>query len=376
MGSVLPRPVDNVTDINLLAGLPYFTFTPELTGGGFGSPVPLGIVDAAALAKTVTLQQLKDHGSGSGRIVRELVSELEATLNIGVFNWQAEVFRFAMASATLTALSAGTKTATAEAFSLTGSGDALGDVFIDLVNRDIRDGFGSEITTLDTATITDEVVGTGQGGTFGEVAGDFALDFAIGTSAADITGYTETLNGVPNDRTGDLVDGAPTAGQIGITIGTGATSGEITYPSGEAPAAGIVITCTYQPSSAATFTENTDFSVDPIPGRIRVTKGTGTPGGLRDLQPMVATYDYNGFAGQQLAPFTQNVFQGKGELLHMPDVGVNFVWQIPKLSIKINDDELAFSKDSFAVLNLAITLLDNGGTSPYGLIDIYDELAA
>jgi hypothetical protein len=377
MGSVIPRPTDDITEVNLLAGLPYFTFTPELPGGGFGSPLPLGIMDAAALEKSVTLQQLKDFGSGSGKLVRELVSELEATLNLGVFNWNAEVMRYALASSTLVDLVSGNQSIVDEQFELTGSDDPDGDVFIDLANRSLNGGFSTEITNLRPAAIADEVIDANTPGTLGADAGEYALDFKI-DAFDDVTEVKATDNVTGGIVQYSIVAAATsTALEVVPTSGTGATSGELQFFDSAGNPIDVPIGQTLEASydPGFTFAEQTAYYVDPIPGRVRVLKTASN--GLKDSQPMEASYDYDGFTGQQLAPFTQNVFQGKGELLHMPDVGINFVWTIPKVSLRITDDELAFSKDSFAVLNLAIQLLDSGSKSaPFGTLDIYDENAA
>ena len=98
--------------------------------------------------------------------------------------------------------------------------------------------------------------------------------------------------------------------------------------------------------------------------------------GLKVSQPMECSYNYDGFTGKRMTPFTQTVFQGKAILRHLPDVGVNFIWTIPKCSIRITDDELAFSKEGFAVMPVALQLLDDNTSEPFGFIDFYDENAA
>ena len=130
MGSVLTRPVDNVTEISLLAGLPYIEFSAALVGGGFGAALNFGILDAAAIAKTTAIKELTDYGSGTGRLVRELVGELKANIKVGVFNWEASLFRYAIASATLTDLNAGSQSIVDEGFTLNGPADPDGDLFV------------------------------------------------------------------------------------------------------------------------------------------------------------------------------------------------------------------------------------------------------
>jgi hypothetical protein len=49
------------------------------------------------------------------------------------------------------------------------------------------------------------------------------------------------------------------------------------------------------------------------------------------------------------------------------------VWAIPKTNIRLTDDAFAFSKDNPGLGTLLINLLDNGGTYPYGIIEVYEE---
>jgi hypothetical protein len=49
------------------------------------------------------------------------------------------------------------------------------------------------------------------------------------------------------------------------------------------------------------------------------------------------------------------------------------IWIVPKAQVRLTDDALPFSRDTFAIGALAIQLLDNGGTTPFGTIEWYPE---
>ena len=364
--SVQPRPIDTTTVDFLQLGMPFVEFAPLLSGGTFGPFRSLGCIDSAEVAKAVELVALRCAQSGVSILVRELVRQFDATLTVGLFQHSPENMQLLFASATNVPISGGITSKVDDPFNLT-------DVNLDFL--DLSEGNIVEpLTAVTAAEQILEQVGTGQGGSFGETTGDFALDFKPSV-IGDVTVYTETLLGVPTDRTGDLVAGAaPAGGQIGIEVGATAVSGEITYPGGEAPADGTLIEVTYEPSFA--FVENTDFVVDFQQGRIRffdfelLTPNTEP---LRQFQPMEASYDFDEIDHNNLTPYTQFVFQGKTRVRLLTDVGINIIWEIPNTSVRITDDAFVFNRDEFQVSTLAITLLDNGGQQPFGIMEVYEE---
>jgi len=364
--AVQPRPVDTLTAQFVQVGEPFVEFAPLLPSGSFGPFRSLGIIDTAEFAKVVNLIQLRSSQSGVSVLVREDVQSFDATLNVGIFQHSPENMQLIFASSTLSSIAGGTVSVVDDAFTLTGSPRD----FLDLTNQLLDE----PLTSLTAAEILAEAVGTGQGGTFGETLGDFALDFKI-LVIGDVTLYTETsVLGVVTDRTADLVAGVPAATEIGINVGATTTSGQITYPAGEAPASGVTIAVTYEPTFA--FVENTDFTVDPDDGRVRLLSfETATPSTdeLREFQPMEASYDYTAVTRDDINPYTQFVFQGKTRVRLLTDIGINLVWPIPRTSIRITDDAFTFNRDEFQVSTLAIQLLDAGGAAPFGVAQIYQE---
>ena len=361
--SVQPRPVDTVTPDFVQVGEPFVEFAPLLPAGTFGPFRSLGIVDTAEFAKVVNLIQLRSSQSGVSVLVREDVQQFDATLNVGLFQHSPENLQLIFASSTLTSVTGGTLTATDDPFNLSGSARD----FVDLTNQLLVE----PLTSVTPGPIALENVGTGQGGTFGETTGDFALDFKIAL-IGDVSLYQETLGTVVTDRTGDLVAGTtPMAGQIAIDTGATATSGQITYPAGEAPASGTIIEASYEPTF--TFVENTDFTVDPDPGRVRFLSINGATDELRFFQPMEATYDYTAVDRDDITPYTQFVFQGRTRVRLLTDIGINLIWTIPRTSIRITDDAFTFNRDEFQVSQLAIQVLDAGGAAPFGTAQIFPE---
>ena len=132
-----------------------------------------------------------------------------------------------------------------------------------------------------------------------------------------------------------------------------------------------MIEVTYEPSFA--FVLNTDFSVDPKPGRVRLFNLDGATDELRSYQPMEASYDYNQLEHQELTPFTQFVFLGRTRIRLLTDVGINLIWTIPSSSVRVTDDAFTFNRDEFQVSQLAIDLLDAGGATRFGTMEVYQE---
>ena len=365
--SVQPRPIDTITVDFLQLGMPYIEFAPSLASGAFGPFRSFGVVDSAEVAKTIELATLRSAQSGTSVKLRELVRSFDAILNVGLFQHSPENMQLMFGSATLVDVVAD------PAASVVGDPFQLTDDpqnFLDLNNQLIDE---STVAITADARIL-EAVGTGQGGTFGETTGDFALDFKI-LLITDVTLYQETTAGIPVDRTADLVAGsAPMAGEIGIEIGATIVSGQITYFAAEAPALGVVIEVTYDPTFATVL--NTDFTVDPLPGRVRLLDfETVTPNTepFRQFQPMEADYDFVEVAHDDIQPFTQFTFAGQTRVRLLTDVGINIIWTVPSTSVRLTDDAFVFNRDEFQVTQLVIDLFDAGGQQRFGVMEIYPE---
>jgi hypothetical protein len=365
--SVQPRPTDTITVDFLQLGMPYIEFAPALSGGAFGPFRSLGVVDSAEIAKTIELATLRSAQSGTSVKLRELVRSFDAILNVGLFQHSPENMQLMFGSSTLVDVTAN------PAASIVGDPFVLTDNnqdFLDLSEQLIDEA--TVVITADQNVL--EPIGTGQGGTFGETTGDFRLDFKISV-IGDVTLYQETTGTVVVDRTADLVAGAaPLAGQIGIEVGATAISGQITYPAGEAPASGVVIEATYEPTFATVL--NTDFTVDPQPGRVRLLDfETTTPNTepFRQFQTMEADYDFNQIDHDEITPFTQFTFSGQTRIRLLTDVGINMIWTIPVSSVRVTDDAFVFNRDEFQVTSLVIDILDAGGSVRFGVMEVYPE---
>lgn len=375
---VEPRSTDDFTRDNLLLGFSQVFFTPSLSGGGFGTDVPLGILSGEELQKEVELLELPRGDAGIITIDRELVSRLGVSIQFQSFNFRADLARYIFASSSTTDVVADPAASVSSDLVTLPDTDTF-DTFLNLSNGRIDEGT-VEVTF---AQVQDEAVGSGQGGTFGESTGDFSLDEKI-KAIGDVTSFT--IAGV--DRTGDLVSGdSPLAGEIGIVIGeddspAASRSGNITFPSGEAPASGAALVATYTPSfstTAADIVNQTDFVFDPLLGKIRLLNAgaddspfrpTGdSPGGT----VLNVAYDYERIASVQLKPFTQPTFEGKAVIKHLPDVGINFIWTIPSASIRIGDEALTFDASAFATATLVLNVLDAGGSDRFGTLAISSE---
>lgn len=364
--SVEPRPTDLVTKEHLFVGLPIVLFERKLASGAFDTPRNLGILDSAELQKTVEVAQLRNRASGQSVLEREVVRLVEPNLQVALFNFEPKNAQLFLSSKDLVTVA---QTVTAVTDDEVVVPDSF-DKFAVLDNRNITT---EPLTSLDAKTVTLEKVGTGQGGTFGETTGDFALDFPI-LVIGDVTLYQETPSGgSANDRTADLVAGSsPAAGQIGIEVGATATSGQITYPAGEAPAAGTLIEVTYTPSF--TFTNLVDYVLDPFEGRIRFLDVNK----VRASQIVLADYSFNQPDEDQVKPFTQASFEGRATVKQLTDVGVNFIWDIPSVSIRINDDSFTWNADDFATASLTMNILadPNSPSAPFGTWRQFPETPA
>ena len=354
--SIESRPADALTPDNLLIGMPYVEFAAANSSGGYGAYRSLGIIDSAAIQKALETAVLKSAQSGTDVIVREIVRSFEGRLVVTTFKFDAENMQLFMAAAEMTAEAAGTGTATAEAVTLPAAYDQWADLAEQLL---------SAFTTLACAPIVAEAVGTGDGSS-GDTFGDFALDFKP-LLVADVTSVV-----VGTQAYTPIAEGAAASGfEVEVRIGTGATSGQLRFNSGGAPVnvTGAIV-ASYAPSH--TLVENTHYVVDYSGGRIRRVSGEQA---LRDLQPVLATYDHATFDGYSMPPFTQFTFEGRARIRLLTDVGINMLWPIPSVSLKITDTDFEFNKEEFAAGELEMTLNydSTNPSAPYGTATIYDE---
>jgi hypothetical protein len=381
--SVIPRLDDPITELHAQLGLPFLQFAPQLPSGAFGPFRNLGIVDNAEIAKELNNVELPSFHSGVDVLVRELVQRFRGTINVGVLNFEPANMQLALASASLTNVGAATVTIADDSFVLTDDNQD----FLELDNQLVTE----QVTAVTCGQITDESVGTATAAADGDTLGDFTLDFKP-LDHLDVTKIvvTDGVTGVATEYsttgTGDIIGlGAAVAGlevEVEDFLDDATNAGRLRFNSGGAPTAlsvGSTVTATYKPSH--TFTENTDFVVDYKAGRVRMglndlrfnpdTEPNALE--LKSFQPMEADYDHTEFDHGLINPFTQFVFPGKAQLLLLPDIGINIVWPIPKVSVRLTDDSFTFSKDTPGVLQLAVQLLNNGGVNPYGSAMIYEE---
>ncbi len=361
--SVQPRPTDTLTVDFLQLGMPFVEFAPLLSSGTFGPFRSLGCIDSAEVAKAVELVALRCAQSGVSILVRELVRQFDATLNVGLFQHSPPNMQLLFASVTNVAISGGITGKVDDPFNLT---DDNRD-FLDLSEGNVVE----PLTGMSAAEIVNEQVGTGDG-TSGDTSGDFALNFkpfVVGdVTDVDVAGTTFTA----------VATGAAAAGdEVEVEVGATAVSGDLQFfDGGVATNVTGLIQATYEPSFA--FVENTDFVVDYQQGRLRYLNTIEDPAApatdiAKFFQPMEASYDFDEIDHNNLRPFTQFVFQGQTRVRLLTDVGINIIWTIPNTSVRITDDAFVFNADEFQVSQLAIQLLDNGGDNPFGIMEVYEE---
>ena len=360
------RPSDVFTKDNLLIGFSVVEFTPALSGGGYGTPVQIGILSGQELQKEIELIQLQRGDSGSLTVDREIISSIEVKMQIEVFNFKADIAELIFGSADGVIVAAdATATVANDTFTIPNTGADAERTFVDLSNGDIDETtfVGSSVTC---ATVTDEAVGTGDG-VIGTTSGDFALDFKV-NDFNDLT--TVTVGGA---SVTPVTGSSPLAGQVTVVGGTGALSSNLDF--GTIPTNGAAIVATYTP--AFTFANLTDYVVDPILGRIRMLAvNTEATDKLRGNQPMFADYDYNQRATTNLTPFTRTQVDGKCTIKHLTDIGINFIWTIPSATILITDDALTFGAEEFSTATLALNVNDAGGTDRFGTLQLASETEA
>lgn len=371
-----PRATDTFTRDNLFLGFSQVSFSPALSAGGFGTPVPLGILSGQELQKTVETLELERGDTGLITVDRELVSKLTTQFQFQTFDFRKDIAQYIFASATLVDITANPAAQiTNEDFDLPGTDPFK--TFVDLDRGDL-DESTIEVTC---ATITDESVGTGNG-----VLNNFVLDYKV-KAVGDVTSVT--VGGTPYTP---VASGAAAAGnEVEVIVGEidGAhptTSGSLEFfvaGVSTPPATTLAIVATYTPSFSTTGTDIvnlTDFIVDPILGRIRMLDPAGADNSpfrtTGDNQPLQVDYQYDQKAGATLLPFTQNVFEGKAVIKQLTDVGSNFIWTVPSASIRITDDALTFDAADFATATLILNILDAGGSERFGTLELSSETEA
>lgn len=366
------RPTDTFTKDNLLIGFSVVEFTPAVSGGGFGTPIQLGILAGEELQKEIELLQLQRGDSGTLTVDREIISSVEITMQLEVFNFRADIAALIFGSTDGTDVTANAAaTVTNEEFTIPNSGADAERTFIDLANGDIDESsLGG--TAVTCAPITDEAVGTGTGA-LGATLGEFSLDYKI-NDASDVTSFT--VGGVAYTP---VNEGAETGSGNEAVISEGAVSdgGDIRLDVGGTPTdapVGAAILATYTPGFS--FANLTDYVVDPVLGRIRMLAVNGATDELKGGQPMLIDYTYDQKAAVTLKPFTRTQVDGKVTIKHLTDIGVNFIWTVPSATILITDDALTFGAEEFGTATLALNINDAGGTDRFGTLEISSETQA
>ena len=368
---VMTRPSDTFTRDNLLLGFSVVMFTPS----GSSTAVPLGILSSEALQKEVETLQLERGDAGTLTVDREIISKLSVSMAFELFNFKSSVAQYIFGAEDLTVV-------TADASASGNTDVTMGatnefNTFLDLTHGDITES-SVEVTFQ---TITSEAVGTGDGAS-GGTQGDYSLDQKI-KAIGDVTEFL--VNGV--DEIAKVVAGStPAAGEIAIEVGeedsTTTGSGAITFGASEIPANGAAIVATYTPSFSTTGTDIvnlTDFVFDPVQGKIRPLHAGADASPFRltgGQAPLNVAYTYNRRASTSLKPFTQTSFEGSAQILHLPDTGVNFVWNIPSATIRLTADDLTFGADDFATASLQMNINDAGGTNRFGTLLLSSETEA
>lgn len=365
---VQPRAPDTFTRENLLLGFSQITFTP--TGG---TAIQLGILSAQSLQKVVETLQLPNGSAGTITIDREIISRLEPSFQLETFNLRSDVAQLLFGSDILTSNVANPAASIVdEAFSIPSINPFTA---FQPLNRGDSDESTFEVSC---APITAENVGTGDG-----ASNNFVLDYKV-KAVGDVTSVT--VGGVA--YTPIAVGAAAAGNEVEVVVGEidGAhptTSGSLEFHVGGVatpPGVGDVILATYTPSFTTTAGDialNTDFFVDQPQGRIRVFDPSGADNSpfrtTGDEQPLLVDYDYNQKASVNLNPFRQNTFDGTAQINHLPDIGVNFIWDIPSATIRITDDELVFGADDFGTGSLQLNINDAGGSNRFGTIEWSSE---
>lgn len=355
------RPADSITVNWAQFGMPYVEFAPLLSSGAYGPYRGLGVIASAEIANDLNIVPLPSTQSGRMVKLREFVQSIDATINLTTRQHSPDNLQLIFGSSSLTSVSGGTETSTDEQFQLT---DDEHD-FLDLDHQLVDEA----TVVVSAAPVADEAVGTGNG-TLGGTLGDFSLDFKQKVYG-DITAFT--VGGV--SRLAQLENGTTPSDADHIAIPAFATdpgdANKLIFGANEIPANGAAIVASYEPSHA--FVLNTDFSVDPKHGRVRMFDVGAAADALSDFQMMEATYDYEEIVHSEIVPWSQLIFEGRTRIRMLSDQGINIIWVIPATSIRPTSDPYTFDDENPAVANLAIALLDNGTSAPYGTMELYGE---
>lgn len=377
------RPEDQFTRDNLLLGFSTVEFEPALSSGGFGAAVQLGILSSEALQKEVEILELERGDSGTLTVDREIISKLKPSFSIETFNMRADVARYVFGSDVVTAVVADAAAVIAGDGVTAPLGADATRTFLSLAQADI------DATTSLTATgsaIVSEIV-NGSGVAAGAVMGDFQLAYKI-TDDGDVS-EIKVVDSAGAETAYTPID---TGSETGVgneavlnTAGVAATSGEIRLDVGGVPtdiAATSNLVATYNPTIAGADDDNSaavaDYVLDPLLGRVmyRRLDTFASPDGasaFRQGQPIDHGYTYSRKASNTLQPFRQNTFDGRGTIRHLTDVGVNFVWAIPSITIRLTDDDLSFGAEDFAVATLILNINDAGGSNRFGTLALSTE---
>ena len=370
------RAPDTFTKDNLLLGFSQVEFRPLLSTGQLGTPVLLGILSGEELQKEVNVLELPDGAAGTITVAREVLSSLKPSFQFELFNFKAEIAQYVFGSGSITFQTANAAEAvTDEPITIPTGADAA-NTFLPLVNGDV-DPTPANLT-LTCAEVTEVISGDGTGTTLGDYQlANKVLVFGDVTSATENVSATGALV-----RTFTPVGIAPAgATELHVDDGLAATSGQLeTF---QAVPAGNEIRITYTPSFNLVEDENAaspDMLLDPLLGRIRFPNldTLAAPDGtsaLRQGQPVLLDYEYNRKSGAVLKPFTQGggTYLGAATIKHLPDIGINFIWDVPSVSIRIDDNALTFGADDFGVGTLVMNLNDAGGTDRFGSMTLASE---
>ena len=362
MSAVQTRPADIITEDFLYLGLPVIEFAFELSSGAFGAYFGLGIPDSAEVQKSLQFAQLRNAQSGTSKLVRELVRQFDATIQVGTFRHSGENMQLMFASASLVDVNTGVVAVTDDPFQMTTD---IQD-FLDLANQMLVEPLAAGVECDD---IVDEIVGVGDG-TLGAADGEYALDFKPlahdDCTALTVGGVAWSVIAVGAEAAGNEVTvkdyGDDTTNAGDLQFFTDAVGVDVT---GE-------ILATYRPTHASV--ENTDYVVDYKAGRVRMLL-VGATDPLKLNQPMRADYSYNEAEHQLIKPFSQFIFAGRARIRMLTDVGANLIWTIPKAQVRLTEDAFVFNRDDFTVTTLALQLLEDttSATDPYGGMEVYRE---
>lgn len=366
-----PRSPDSFTIDNFLLGFSQVEFQPLLSDGTYGTVVSLGILASEELQKEVETLEMNDGSGGTATTALELVSKLKPSFEIGLFNFRADLAQYIFGAQSITAqVVDAAKAVVAEQLTVPTSATDGDRTFIPLAHGDVDDTAAN--LTLTCAAVTETITGDGT------VNYQLAYKPLV---LADIDNGT-TLEFTENvTATGALVRtftaqvGAPaSAPEAQVDVGVIATSGDITLFQSVPTTNELRVT--YQPSHALEEdfdAADPDMLLDPLLGRIRfpnldtfaVPDATSA---LRTGQPVLLDYLYNQKSGYTMQPFTQGggAFNGKATIKHLPDVGSNFIWTVPSVTIRIDDNALTFGSDDFVQGTVVLNVNDGGGTDRFG----------